>query len=120
MLLVAHGSRIPESNSEIEDLAARLADYPRPRGRVSHAFLELAQPSIPDAIDELAGAGIKCIVLVPYFLTAGRHVRDDIPAIVAAAGRRHPGLTIRMTAHLGGQPRVPELLSDLVSRSIAT
>lgn len=116
VLLVAHGSRITESNSEIADLAARLAAQATPdRAKVAHAFLELAQPSIPDAIDELAGAGVDRLLLVPYFLTAGRHVGDDIPAIVEAARRRHPGLDIRVTQHFGGQPGVPELLLNLVS-----
>lgn len=115
VLLVAHGSRVPESNAEIERLAGRLASHLDSRRPVSHAFLELAAPSIPDAIDNLARDGVRHIVLVPYFLSAGRHVTEDIPALVAAARERLPGLQVEMTEHFGAQDRVAEVLSALVS-----
>lgn len=115
VLLVAHGSRVPESNSEIEILAARLARNVEPGRTVAHAFLELAQPSIPEAIDTLVRSGVRRIVLIPYFLSAGRHVAEDIPAIAADARTRHPGLDIEITGHFGAQDRVPELLAAMVS-----
>lgn len=114
VLLVAHGSRVPESNAEIEALARRLTSDPA-AGSVAHAFLELARPSIPEAIDAAAGSGAKRVVLLPYLLSAGRHVTSDIPALVQEACRRHPGLSIEITEHFGAQPRVQELLADLVS-----
>ncbi|MDZ7840434.1 MAG: CbiX/SirB N-terminal domain-containing protein [Gammaproteobacteria bacterium] len=115
VLLVAHGSRVPASNAEIEALAARLARRLGPDVMVTHAFLELASPAIPDAIDELAGRGARRIVLIPYFLSAGRHVGEDIPAIVADARRRHPALEMEITTHFGAVSAVPELLAGMVT-----
>lgn len=117
VLLVAHGSRVPESNWEIADLARRLAGKLTPPRTVSHAFLELADPSIPGAIDDLARTGVERIVVIPYFLSAGRHVTEDIPAIVAAARERHSGLEIVIAEHFGAQDRVAELLSTMVPRA---
>lgn len=117
VLLVAHGSRVPESNSEIEALATRLAGTLAPDTAVAHAFLELAPPSIPDAIDGLVRDGARRIVLIPYFLSAGRHVAEDIPAIVADARTRHPGLDIEITGHFGTQDHIPELLAGMVRDS---
>lgn len=114
VLLVAHGSRVPESNREIEILAARLARYVEPGPTVAHGFLELAQPSIPEAIDTLVRSGKRRIVVIPYFLSAGRHVAGDIPAIAADARARHPGLDIEVTGHFGAQDRVLELLAAMV------
>lgn len=114
VLLVAHGSRVPESNFEIQALAERLAGAVGPDAAVAHAFLELAQPSIPEAIDDLVRGGKGRIVLIPYFLSAGRHVAEDIPAIVADARARHPGLEIEITGHFGAQERVPELLAGML------
>lgn len=115
VLLVAHGSQVPESNAEIERLAARLAERLVPGRAVSHAFLELAEPSIPQGIDALVRAGAKRILVIPYFLSAGRHVGEDIPGLVEAARDRHPGLSIEMTEHFGAQGRVSEILSAMVS-----
>lgn len=116
VLLVAHGSRVADSNAEIEALATRLAGVLEPGLTVAHAFLELARPAIPEALDALARDGATRIVLVPYFLAAGRHVADDIPAIVAAARARHPGVTIEITGHFGAQERVLKLLADMIPR----
>lgn len=114
VLLVSHGSRVAESNTEIENLAARVAGRIGPDTAVTHAFLEMARPSIAEAIDALVRSGTRRIVLIPYFLSAGRHVAEDIPAIVEEARVRHPGLDIEITGHFGAQERVPELLAGIV------
>lgn len=110
VLLVAHGSRLADSNAEVEALAGRLARALGPRRRVCHAFLELASPSIDEAIDALVEAGVDHVILIPYFLAAGRHVLEDIPAIIRAARARHSGLDIQMTGHFGAQEGVLDLL----------
>ncbi len=115
VLLVAHGSRVPASNAEIEALAERLARRLGSEVAVTHAFLELARPAIPEAIDDLAGRGVRRIVLIPYFLSAGRHVGEDIPGIVADARRRHPALEVEITTHFGAVSAVPELLAGMVT-----
>ena len=84
LLIVAHGSRRAASNDEVRALSERVA---RQAGdayrRVECAFLELAEPSIPDGIQAEIDAGAVDITVVPYFLSAGRHVAEDIPAEVA-------------------------------------
>lgn len=115
VLLIAHGSRVPESNAEIETMALRLAARLPSDCAAAHAFLELASPSIPEAVDTLAGAGIRHILLIPYFLAAGKHVAEDIPAIIEAARTRHPDLEIRMTGHFGAEDSVPGILTAMVS-----
>ncbi|MEN8176684.1 MAG: CbiX/SirB N-terminal domain-containing protein, partial [Pseudomonadota bacterium] len=51
LLLVAHGSRREASNQEVRDLASSLANQAGDTYQdVSAAFLELAEPSIPDGI----------------------------------------------------------------------
>jgi len=113
VLLLAHGSRVEASNSEVEALARRLAERLAPRTRVAHAFLELTTPSIPEAIDALVRDGARRIRLVPYFLSAGRHVADDIPAIAERARARHPHVRISITDHFGARQEVVELLAAM-------
>lgn len=115
VLLVAHGSRVPESNAEIETLARRLAGHLGPARMVGHAFLELTRPSIPEAIDTMAEAGAPRIVLIPYFLSAGRHVVEDIPGIVEDARARHPDIDIEITGHFGARDEVLDLLAGMVT-----
>lgn len=114
LLLVAHGSRREASNTEVAQLAARLSDAADGHfDGVMHAFLELAEPSIPDGIDACISIGANEVTIMPYFLAAGRHVHEDIPQIVAAKQAEYPDRTIRIAPYLGTAAELPELLLAL-------
>jgi sirohydrochlorin ferrochelatase len=111
LLVVAHGSRRAESNDEIRQLTAcleRQADAAF--GHVRCAFLELAEPLIPDGLREAIRAGAGEVVVVPYFLSAGRHVITDIPAEVDRVRREYPGLKITIAPYLGASAGLIDLL----------
>ena len=113
LLLVAHGSRRAESNKEVAALADRLRQTAQKEySLVAHAFLELAEPSIGDAIDTLAKAGVAEVVVSPYFLSAGRHVVEDVPNIIGEANRRHPDMSFVVLPHIGAVSRMPELILE--------
>ena len=116
LLLVAHGSRREASNTEVRQLAAALA--PRATGRfdgVSCAFLEIAEPSIPDGIEAAVQAGAAEVVIMPYFLSAGRHVAEDIPREVGGKQAEHPQVRMHITPYLGLAPGVPDILLGLAA-----
>lgn len=96
---MAHGSRLEAANDEVRFLADRLAALGSQA--VGAAFLELAEPSIPDAIEQAARQAPSEILILPYFLTQGRHVQVDIPAIVAAEAERFPQIPIKLLPYLG-------------------
>ena len=108
VVLVAHGSRVAEANEAHRRLAAELAE--RTGRRVLAAFLELAEPDIPTALDEAASAGDEVLVL-PHFLLPGAHTNVDIPGIVDAARGRHPGTRFEQLPHLGADPAIVGLLA---------
>ncbi len=113
LLLVAHGSRRNASNEEVRALAQRLRDRAGDAfGRVECAFLELAEPSIPEGIQQCIDAGAREVVVLPYFLSAGRHVSEDIPAQVRLKQQQHPQVAIRIAPYLGAAPGVAELLLE--------
>ncbi len=108
VVVAAHGSRAEGANAAHRDVVEALA------ATVSHpvtpAFLELAQPSIPDAIDAAAASGAPRVLVLPYFLHPGRHLSDDLPAIVDEASRRHPGTAIELLGSFGSEPGLLEVL----------
>ena len=114
LLIVAHGSRREASNTEVRELAARLEQIAGNRfGCVTPAFLELAEPDIPTGVGLCAKAGATTVTAVPYFLSAGRHVADDIPAELEKAARQHPAVTIHLSDYLGKHESITELLLAL-------
>jgi sirohydrochlorin ferrochelatase len=118
LVLVAHGSRRQASNEEVIALSAVIAremkhEYPI----VEAGFLELAEPSIPDALDHCVTRGATDICIVPYFLSAGRHVHEDIPGEVDKARKMHPGIPTTILTHIGGSPQMKDLIRGVVMKS---
>lgn len=114
LLLIAHGSRREASNEEVRDLAAKLAESTKQHFvGVVPAFLELAEPDIVAGIDRCVEAGATGVTVVPYFLSAGRHVVKDIPEDLEKAGRKYPGLTIVQSDYLGKHEAITDILLAL-------
>ena len=109
VLLVGHGSRREKSNRQVRTLAANLED--RLGVPVDAGFLELAEPSIPDAVAGLAPSASR-ITVVQLSLFAASHVKNDVPLAVERARAEHPELTVHNGAHLGVHPAVVDLLDD--------
>ena len=111
LLLVAHGSRREASNEEIRQLTAHLEEQAGDRYQsVSCAFLELAEPSIPDGIEACIKQGAQEVIVLPYFLSAGRHVQEDIPREVAVKQQEYPNIPIQVAPYLGSAEGITELL----------
>jgi sirohydrochlorin ferrochelatase len=120
LILVAHGSRRGASNDEVRLLTRGLAEKAGDSfDQVSCAFLELAEPSIPDGIEQAVQAGADEVVVLPYFLSAGRHVAEDIPALVGGKQREHPRVRIRIAEYLGSEPAVTDVLLDIARSTTA-
>jgi sirohydrochlorin ferrochelatase len=112
LVLVAHGSRREASNDEIRVLTRRLRAADRGFQHVACAFLELAEPSIPDGLRAAIAAGAEEVVVLPYFLSAGRHVVADIPGDVAVVQAEHPAVPIRIAPYLGAAEGITRLLLE--------
>lgn len=113
LLLVAHGSRREASNAEVRQLADLVADQVKGRNMVDCAFLELASPSIPEGLKCMILSGIEDIVVLPYFLSAGRHVVEDIPAEIEKVKNEFPQVSIFQAPYLGESDGVAKLLIGL-------
>lgn len=108
LLLIAHGSRRQASNDEVRQLAERVAAQRGPDiDAVEVAFLELAEPSIPEGLARCVAGGATEIVVFPYFLAAGTHVVSDIPEAVDAFRTEYPQVRVRLTSHLGASDALP-------------
>lgn len=111
LLVVAHGSRRVESNDEIRALAAALETQAKGRyDFVNAAFLELAEPSIPDGIEACIQRGATEVVVMPYFLSAGRHVVTDVPSLVLEKQQQHADISIRFAPYLGASPAMTDFI----------
>ena len=75
-------------------------------------FLELADPHIDAAVDQLVADGATDVAAVPYVLFGAGHLKDDGPAVLARARLRHPNVAFRMGRDLGIHPAVLDVAED--------
>lgn len=111
LLLIAHGSRNEPANDDLRELAARLAAR-GPYEVVEPSFLELAGPDILEGGGRCVGRGATRVLMVPYLLSAGIHLKRDLTAARDELARRYPAVEFRLGPALGPDP----LLDDLVAR----
>ena len=119
IIIVDHGSKVAAANERLERLCEGYAKTRAPKHWVVRpAHMELASPSISEAFDALVEAGCATIVCHPFFLSQGRHVREDVPALLDEAGARHPTVTYSLTPPLGEAPALLDLVHDVVSAGV--
>ncbi|HEY9097920.1 MAG TPA: CbiX/SirB N-terminal domain-containing protein [Thiobacillus sp.] len=116
LLIIAHGSRRAASNDEIRQLAdAVRAEAGQHYEHIEVAFLELAEPSIPEGLAALAAQGATEVVAFPYFLAAGTHVVHDIPEAIAGFTAAHPDVSVRLSPHLGASAVLPAAILNVAT-----
>lgn len=105
LVIAAHGTRVGDGVAQCEQLAGLVAAR-LPGVDVSVGYVELVEPSIPDALESALHAGGARAVVVPLMLGTGGHVRSDIPEFIAEAASRVPGAHVDYARHLGPDPRL--------------
>jgi sirohydrochlorin ferrochelatase len=111
LLLIAHGSRQPEANADL----FHLADELRRQGRyriIEASFLELAEPSIEAAGERCVSQEAARVLMLPYFLSAGVHVRRDLAEHRERLAERFPQVEFRLGEPLGRHPLLAEIISQ--------
>jgi sirohydrochlorin cobaltochelatase len=114
--LLGHGSPDPAWIRPLEQIADRLREL-APRVAVAVAVLEHG-PALARVVDDLASTGARRITVVPVFLSGGgRHLRHDVPELVARVQRDRPGLVVVLGGDaLGSDPAVVDAMAAVALR----
>lgn len=114
LLLIAHGSRRAEANADLEYLASVLR-HEHGWQHVQTSYLELCPPTILEGGALCVAAGAECVVLMPYFLSAGVHVVEDLTVAQAELTSRYPSVTFVLAAPLGRHPLLAQIVGERVA-----
>ncbi len=63
------------------------------------------------AAAETIGRGASQVTIVPMFLGAGKHAREDLPLLVEDLRKHHAGISFMLQPPVGEDPRVLDLLA---------
>ena len=105
VLLIGHGTRRAAGVAEFRVLADQLQQALPDRTCLA-GFLELVEPDLPAALEQLRQQGFRRITALPALLLAAGHVKNDIPAILNAFQIEHPEMSITFGADLGVHPNL--------------
>lgn len=111
VLLIAHGSRRDAANQDLVKLAEMLRErslFPI----IEIAYLELTEPTIPDGAAQCVSAGAEEVLMLPYFLSAGVHVQNDLEQYREEFSQQYPETRFRLCSHLGLHPLMLEIVVD--------
>jgi sirohydrochlorin ferrochelatase len=115
-ILFAHGSSVEAANEAVRAVA-REAVRQGALPLMEAAFLEMAQPDLPTAVRNLVQQGVQHIIVVPYFLTLGIHLRRDLPRIVEGLTQLYDGLTLSVTEPLDGHPALTQIVLERAKKA---
>ena len=110
VVLVGRGSSDPDACGDLFKFGRLLADG-RGLGTVEPAFVSVAQPDVPGALERCRRLGARTVVVAPLLLFTGVLV----PRIYRQAqdwAAEHPEVDVRGAAHLGPDPRLARLVLE--------
>ncbi|RKS73790.1 sirohydrochlorin cobaltochelatase [Motilibacter peucedani] len=116
VVLVGRGSSDPDANAEIAKVA-RLLYEGRGYAFVETAFISLAQPSVPEAMERARRLGAQTVVVAPYFLFDGV-LPDRIVEQSVAYAAEHPELDVRVTGLIGDCHELAGLVAERYDEAI--
>jgi sirohydrochlorin cobaltochelatase len=100
VLVVGHGTRKPSGQQQLKELVEHMRRI-EPSWRIEASFLELAEPTIEQAIEFLSSQQVRRILVVPILLFTAAHAKSDIPDAVAQYAAKHGVEVIGQTTSLG-------------------
>jgi sirohydrochlorin ferrochelatase len=118
ILLMGHGSRIPEANDALYAIAEMVRVQTGCK-IVEVAFREQYAPNIQDGIDACVARGASRVLLYPYFLFAGAHVLEDLPEEMKKAKERYPGFEMILGRPLEVHPKLAEIVCERIGESLS-
>jgi sirohydrochlorin cobaltochelatase len=110
VLVISHGSRETSANQDFKKLVQKYR-HKHPSWVIAYAFLELTEPSIPEALEKLSKKSDEILIL-PLFLFAAKHVKKHIPEILKVFRKNHPKVKVALGKPLGSDLKLLNILDQ--------
>jgi sirohydrochlorin ferrochelatase len=119
ILYIGHGTRSKKGADEARAFVARVSE------RVDVAiqeisFLELTEPSIEEGFRRCVEKGATEVTVVPLFLLAAGHIKQDIPTVLEKLRSTYPDVEIEVKDPFGVQGAILDAVAELVRETVGT
>ena len=116
LILFAHGARDPEWRLPFDKIQRKIA-VRRPDLAVELAFLEIMQPTLPDAVARLSGAGCAHIIVAPMFMAQGGHLKRDLRQMLNGLREHYPAITLEALPAVGDVEPILNAITDWLANN---
>ncbi len=113
IILLSHGSKKIEAKKDLLEITKILGQ--KTNIRTELACMQLTKPSFIETIELLADQDYKEIMVIPFFLTNGQHMQEDIPELLQEARSKFGHLSITVTEYLWPDPNLIKTLKNRVA-----
>lgn len=116
ILYIGHGSRSEKGANEAKSFIQRVINQIQISIQ-EIGFLELTEPFIEEAFERCVNRGATEITVIPLFLLAAGHIKEDIPRILSTMQSRYPEIQVDVKDPFGVQGKLLNGLAELISES---
>ena len=109
ILLIGHGSKDPEARTSLKYVEDGLSPYYR---NVNHCWLEIEEPNIKQGVENCKKNNPDTLIIVPYFLHRGAHVKRDIYEDLNPTMQNSGIKNIFISEHLGTDDKLIDLVIE--------
>lgn len=117
VVLLAHGSPDPAWRRPFVRLCEAL-QAEHGEGRVRLAYMEFIGPTVDETVRTLIDEGQRHIRVLPLFMAAGGHFKNDITPMVEDLNRQHPDVAIELQDPIGEHPTLIAALQEIAETSL--
>ena len=122
VLILAHGSKRKETEERLGAVTDMLKSELQAYGmcgeggiaEIETAFLQFSERDLHNGLSTLAKSGADEILVIPYFLFDGTHIKEDIPNEISAFTEQNPDVRVRLCGTLGADKRLAMILKDRI------
>ena len=113
ILYIGHGTRSKKGANEAMSFLQRvIKKIDVPIQEIS--FLELTEPSIEEGFKRCVERGATDITVVPIFLLAAGHIKEDIPSALNSLRDKYPNVNVTVRNPFGVQGIILDGIAELV------
>lgn len=116
IILLGHGSRAAGAAEDMERVVARL------KQELDYDIVDICQMSglgdhFSEVFDRCIAQGATRVLVMPYFLHFGIHLRQDVPELMLEKARECPHIRMALGKHLGFDDALVEIVKRRIMES---
>ncbi len=110
IILLAHGSKLKEPGKMMNNGIVKRIRKALRTAYVHAAYLQFSRPNLAESLNEIIAKGCTRVIIVPFFLFMGNHVKHDIPKLIQQEMKKYPGVKFTCTKNIGTDARINDIV----------